>query len=75
MSLLTYGSRKWGEDNKSWWFVIGEDAAFDRDVFRIEVDKSVRSSFCIAAQIGGDCLFELSFAFGKFSGEIRVWGY
>jgi len=75
MKLLTYGSRNWGDTNKSWWFVVGDNIAFERDLFRAEVDKTIRSSFCIGAQIGGDCLFEITFSFGKFCGEIRIWGY
>jgi len=74
MKLLNYGSKAWGE-GKSWWLIIGKDLGFQRDLFRVEIDKTVRSHFFIGAQIGGDCLFELDLSFGKYCGEIRIWGY
>ena len=73
MTLLDYGSANWGEGS-SWWLVVGQNIAFDKDIFTVEIDKSVWSCFCIRTQIGGDCLFEIIFGIGKFSGEIRFWG-
>lgn len=73
MKLLSYG--KEGFDGAgSCWLILGEDLG-NRDLFRVELDKMTVPYFCLHAQIGGDCLFSASFALGKISGGITVWGY
>ena len=71
--MFTYRSIDWG-GSKTYWLVLFENLR-GRDLFTAEVDTTTHWNFYLSAQIGGDCLLSTSFALGKISVGITIWGY